>query len=229
MGMGRPWNPPGRCQRRRRRDVDGGASGTTRRASLATVRSLLACHRSWRGRAVLQGPRRRRRNPAGVRMQKCDPPGRGEGGLTALLQWLFFQVGHIGPMVGQLWYFKVFAPEKDSARHTRKQAKKGTLMSPAENVVTVVWDTWLKSGVEAEGLRLTRQVWSDMRSFDGYVSHQILIDQDAPGHIIALAKWRSREDADAVREKYKDSATIRRLTPLLARPRNRWVTSEDQM
>ena len=28
------------------------------------------------------------------------------------LQWLFFQVGHIGPMLGQLWYFKVFAPEK---------------------------------------------------------------------------------------------------------------------
>ena len=102
-------------------------------------------------------------------------------------------------------------------------------MSLTENVVTVVWDTWLKSGAEAEGLRLTRQVWSDMRSFDGYVSHQILIDQDAPGHIIALAKWRSREDADAVREKYKDSETIRRLTPLLARPRDRWVTSEDQV
>jgi GSH-dependent disulfide-bond oxidoreductase len=28
------------------------------------------------------------------------------------LQWLFFQVGHIGPMLGQLWYFTVFAPEK---------------------------------------------------------------------------------------------------------------------
>ena len=102
-------------------------------------------------------------------------------------------------------------------------------MSPAENVVTVVWDTWLKSGAEAECLRLTRQVWSDMRSFDGYVSHQILIDQDAPGHIVALTKWRSREDADVVREKYKDSETIRRLTPLLACPRDRWVTSEDQV
>jgi GSH-dependent disulfide-bond oxidoreductase len=28
------------------------------------------------------------------------------------LQWLLFQVGHVGPMMGQLWYFKVFAPEK---------------------------------------------------------------------------------------------------------------------
>jgi hypothetical protein len=32
--------------------------------------------------------------------------------------------------------------------------------------VTVVWDTWLKPRAEAEGLRLTRQVWSDMRSFE---------------------------------------------------------------
>lgn len=28
------------------------------------------------------------------------------------LQWLFFQVGHIGPMLGQLWYFKHSASEK---------------------------------------------------------------------------------------------------------------------
>ncbi len=44
--------------------------------------------------------------------------------------------------------------------------------------VTIVWDTWLKPGTETEGLRLTRQVWSDMRSFEGYLSHRILIDQD---------------------------------------------------
>ncbi|MEX5216039.1 MAG: antibiotic biosynthesis monooxygenase [Nitrospiraceae bacterium] len=94
-------------------------------------------------------------------------------------------------------------------------------------MVIVVWDTWLRPGTEAEGLQLTRQVWSDMRSFDGYLSHQILVDQDAPGHIIALAKWRSLADADAVRERYKNSETIRQLTPLLARPRERWVTHDD--
>jgi len=95
-------------------------------------------------------------------------------------------------------------------------------------MVTVVWDTWLKSGTEAEGLRLTRQVWSDMRSFDGYLSHHILVDEDAPGHIIACAQWRRREDAEAVLAKYKGSETIRQLTPLLARPRERWVTQEDE-
>jgi quinol monooxygenase YgiN len=94
-------------------------------------------------------------------------------------------------------------------------------------VVTVIWDTWLKPGSEEEGLRLTRKVWSDMRGLEGYVSHQIFIDQDAPGHIIALGNWRSRADADSVREKYKDSETIRQLIPLLARPRDRWVACED--
>jgi len=65
-------------------------------------------------------------------------------------------------------------------------------------MVTVVWDTWLKPGAEAEGLRLTRQIWSDMRSFEGYLSHQIFVDQDAPGHLVALARWRRPEDADRV-------------------------------
>lgn len=90
--------------------------------------------------------------------------------------------------------------------------------------VTVVWDTWLKSGAEDEGLRLTRQIWSDMRSLEGYVSHQLLLDQEAPSHVIALGTWQSREHADRVRDVYKDSETIRQLTPLLARPRDRWIT-----
>jgi quinol monooxygenase YgiN len=94
-------------------------------------------------------------------------------------------------------------------------------------MVTVIWDTWLRPGSEEEGLRLTRKVWSDMRSFEGYVSHQIFVDQDAPEHITVLGKWRSRADADGVREKYKNSETIRQLIPLLSRPRDRWVTYED--
>ena len=95
-------------------------------------------------------------------------------------------------------------------------------------MVTIVWDTWRKAGTETERLRLTRQVWSDMKRFDGYLSHQILVDEDAPGHVMAIATWRSRSDADAVRSKYKDSETIRQLTPLLARPRERWVVREER-
>jgi len=94
-------------------------------------------------------------------------------------------------------------------------------------MVAVIWDTWLKNGSEEEGLRLTRQVWSDMRSFDGYVSHQMFVDEDAPGHVLVVGRWRSREDADAVRGKYTNSETIKQLTPLLERPRERWVTTEE--
>jgi len=36
-------------------------------------------------------------------------------------------------------------------------------------MVTIIWDTWLNPGTEEEGLKLTRQVWPDMRAFDGYV------------------------------------------------------------
>ncbi|WP_454832800.1 putative quinol monooxygenase [Pseudoxanthomonas wuyuanensis] len=98
-----------------------------------------------------------------------------------------------------------------------------------KSIITVIWDTWLKPGAEEEGLRLTRQVWSDMRMFDGYISHQIFIDQDAAGHLVAVAHWQRREDADRVRAIYQDSATIRQLAPLLARPRERWITCEDEI
>ena len=91
-------------------------------------------------------------------------------------------------------------------------------------MITVIWDSWFKPGAEAEGARLSKVVWSDMRAFDGYVSHQLFVDEDAPGHILAIGHWRSRADADAVREKYQDSATIRELSPLLLKPRERWVT-----
>ena len=71
------------------------------------------------------------------------------------------------------------------------------------------------------------RVWSDMQRFDGYVSQQLFVDQDAPGHLIQLGTRRSRADADSIRYKYKESDTIRQLTPLLARPRDRWVTRTD--
>jgi hypothetical protein len=49
-----------------------------------------------------------------------------------------------------------------------------------ESMVTVIWDTWLKAGMETEGLLLTRQVWSDMRSFDGYVRTNFLSARTRP-------------------------------------------------
>jgi len=96
-------------------------------------------------------------------------------------------------------------------------------------MVTIIWDTWLNPSTEEEGLRLKRQIWSDMQIFEGYISHQLFIDQKDPKHIIALGHWKSEAVADSVLAKYKDSETIRQLIPLLARPRDRWITIEDDV
>ena len=98
-------------------------------------------------------------------------------------------------------------------------------------MVMVVWETWLKEGAEAEGLRITRQIWSDMQQVDGYVSHQLPVDQDAANHLLLVSRWRTREAADRSRDEYAGSEagskTVPRLKPLLARERSRWVFSED--
>ncbi len=91
-----------------------------------------------------------------------------------------------------------------------------------------IWETWLNPGAETEGLRLTRLIWSDMKSVDGYLSHQMFVDQDTAGHLFVVSQWRSRAEADRVKEQYAGSETVRTLTPLLARPRGWWVLSEDQ-
>jgi heme-degrading monooxygenase HmoA len=97
-------------------------------------------------------------------------------------------------------------------------------------MVIVVWETWLKAGAEAEGLRITRQIWSDMKQVDGYVSHELLIDQDAANHLLLVSRWRTREAADRSRDEYAGSEagskTVPLLKSLLARERNRWVFSE---
>lgn len=98
-------------------------------------------------------------------------------------------------------------------------------------MVEVVWETWLKEGAEAEGLQITRQIWSDMQKVDGYVSHHLLVDQDAANHLFVVSQWRSREAADRSRDEYAGSEagskTVPRLKPLLARERGRWVFSVD--
>jgi quinol monooxygenase YgiN len=95
-------------------------------------------------------------------------------------------------------------------------------------MVTVVWETWLNEGAEAEGLRLTRQIWSDMPCFEGYLSHQLFIDQDAANHLLLVSQWQTREAADRSKQEYAEAETVRQLKPLLSRERGRWVFSQDK-
>ncbi len=94
-------------------------------------------------------------------------------------------------------------------------------------MATVVWETWLKPGSEEEGLALTRRIWPDMTGFQGYVSHFILRDEDEKGHLLVVSEWATREAADRTRDEYANAEPVRLLTPLLVKPRNRWVFSKD--
>lgn len=98
-------------------------------------------------------------------------------------------------------------------------------------MVIIVWETWLKDGAEAEGLRLTRQIWSDMQLINGYILHHLLIDEDAANHLLLVSQWQTREAADRSKSEYAaseaGSKTIPQLTPLLSRERGRWVFTED--
>ena len=93
-------------------------------------------------------------------------------------------------------------------------------------MVTIVWETWLKPGAEEEGIDLTRTIWADMTGFEGYVSHFILRDEDAATHLLVVSTWTGRDKADKIRDEYAQAEPVRLITPLLAKPRNRWVFSK---
>jgi len=98
-------------------------------------------------------------------------------------------------------------------------------------MVTIVWETWLRQGAESEGRTITRQIWFDMQKVDGYISHQLLVDEDAANHLLLISQWQSRQAADRIKEEYArseaGSKTVPRLQPLLSRERSRWVFNEN--
>lgn len=90
-------------------------------------------------------------------------------------------------------------------------------------MVTIVWETWLKQGSEDEGLALTHRIWTDMTHFQGYVSHFVLRDEDEKGHLFVVSEWTSRNAADRTLAEYAGAEPVQLITPLLAKPRSRWV------
>lgn len=94
--------------------------------------------------------------------------------------------------------------------------------------VFVVWETELRPGAEEEGLALTRRIWAEMGELEGYLGHRLLRDLDAPGRLLVVSRWTSRDVADRLAVAYKDTELPRRIAPLLARPRGRWVFAGDE-
>jgi quinol monooxygenase YgiN len=85
-----------------------------------------------------------------------------------------------------------------------------------------IWESRFPAGDVEEGIRVTKAIWEDMLSFDGYLDHELIEDLDEPGHLIVVSRWTSREAADAALS-YASHPNARRANELVSEPRRRTV------
>ena len=50
-----------------------------------------------------------------------------------------------------------------------------------------IWESRYPLEAAEEGLETTKAIWADMRSFDGYLDHEIVEDLDDHGHLSSSA------------------------------------------
>jgi quinol monooxygenase YgiN len=83
-----------------------------------------------------------------------------------------------------------------------------------------IWESRFPAECAEEGIRVTRAIWRDMLSFDGYLAHELIQDLDEPGHLLVVSSWASREAADAAMS-YSSHPNARRVAQLVSEPRRR--------
>lgn len=88
-----------------------------------------------------------------------------------------------------------------------------------------IWESRFPAAAAAEGKAITEAIWRDMPSYDGYLSHELLVDADDPGHLLVVSQWTSRERADAVLRDYATHPNARAANELVIQPRGRFVAT----
>ena len=83
-----------------------------------------------------------------------------------------------------------------------------------------IWESRFPADHVEEGVEVTRAIWHDMLSFDGYLAHELIQDLDQPGHLIVVSCWASREAADAALT-YTSHPNAMRVKHLVSEPRRR--------
>lgn len=83
-----------------------------------------------------------------------------------------------------------------------------------------IWESRFPADHVEEGVEVTRAIWRDMLSFDGYLAHELIQDLDQPGHLIVVSRWASREAADAALT-YTSHPNAMRVKHLVSEPRRR--------
>jgi quinol monooxygenase YgiN len=84
-----------------------------------------------------------------------------------------------------------------------------------------IWESRCPAGRAAQGREVTEAIWRDMQSFEGYLSHELLVDADDPGHLLVVSRWTSREHADESLRLYATHPNARTANSLVAEPRRR--------
>lgn len=87
--------------------------------------------------------------------------------------------------------------------------------------IYAIWESRFPAPRVAEGRAVTEAIWRDMTSFEGYLTHELLVDTDDPGHLLVVSQWASREHADESRRRYAEHPNARAADNLVARPRRR--------
>ena len=88
-----------------------------------------------------------------------------------------------------------------------------------------IWESRFPAAQAAEGRAVTEAIWRDMTEFDGYLSHELLIDADDPGHLLVVSQWVSREHADETLRLYAAHPNARTANSLVSEPRRRILAS----
>jgi heme-degrading monooxygenase HmoA len=86
-----------------------------------------------------------------------------------------------------------------------------------------IWESRFPAAAAAEGRAVTEAIWRDMPQFEGYVSHELLVDADDPGHVLVVSCWASREHADESLRRYATHPNARAANRLVSEPRRRTI------
>jgi quinol monooxygenase YgiN len=89
--------------------------------------------------------------------------------------------------------------------------------------VAVIWEFRFGATNEPTGLEVTRKIWNDMQQSPDCLDHEIIRDEQEPGHVLVISHWSSSEAADAVKNRYAAHPNAVVANQLALDPPARWV------
>ncbi|MGH3428562.1 MAG: antibiotic biosynthesis monooxygenase family protein [Mycobacteriales bacterium] len=91
-----------------------------------------------------------------------------------------------------------------------------------------IWESRFPAAAAAEGRAVTEAIWRDMAGYDGYLDHELLIDDDDLGHLLVISQWETREHADATLRNYATHPNAAAADHLVTEPRRRFIATRNE-